>query len=517
MNKKNRKRSLLCLLLVLSMLVLPLWSCDDDGDGEDENGGGIGEDGSVDWNEVDFGGATVRHAISVKTTIGEGTFKPAMEYLRGVDGSTTDEVLKKVKIRNAKVENDLGLKVEYLEIDSSDIRGDIEARVRGSATDAPDVYTNDMSPLNFSIMNGYLTNVLNPIDKEGNVKDSYFDFDAECWNYEFMSECTLDKQNKVYILAGDYNIDLVRMAYVLFVNKTMFNQNAAALGFDNINTFYRYVSGGAWDYDMLTNMCKQVWQDDGSTKEKPDKKDSRLGMLINKTVYFIFIPSTDIHTFYLDEDGTPTMISDIDEMNRMGQKVRQLWENGSPVKDGIYYEYALDCIETFMRGRALFAPGMLGELESDDFRSAPFDKGLVVMPKYDVSRQEKYHTMISGRAELSAILVNAPSFAKASAYLQYINEQSEEVLTEYYEYSLKFKYNDDPAIRGMIDLVYETVDSPFGMYFENVIFQYLEVENNTLNLHYAISKNMLGTFYESWRDPYKAALEKALEDFADVP
>jgi hypothetical protein len=113
--------------------------------------------------------------------------------------------------------------------------------------------------------------------------------------------------------------------------------------------------------------------------------------------------------------------------------------------------------------------------------------------------------------------VNAPSFTRASAYLQYINEQSADVLTEYYEFSLKFKYNEDPTIRKMIDLVCDTIDSPFGMHFENVILQHLETEEKTLTLHYAISKNMLSSFYENWRDHYKKALDKAIAKFAELP
>ena len=511
---KKTKR-MLCLLLAFSFIVLPLWSCDT-GDGGSDDGGGIGDDGSVNWDEVDFKGAPLKYAISVKKTIGGGTFKPAMEYLRGPDDTaTTDEVLKKVITRNEKVESDLGLSVEYLEVDVDDVRDDIKTRVLGSSTDAPDVYNNDMSPLNFSIPEGYLTNVLNPIDKNGNEMISYFDFENEAWNYGFMSECTLDK-NKVYILAGDYHIDLIRMAYVLFVNKTMFNQNAAALGFEDINAFYRYVLGGVWDYDMLTGMCEKIWQDNGSVKNKADENDGRLGMLINKTVYFIFIPSTNIHTFYMNEDGKPTLISDIDEMNRMGQKVREIWTQET-TGDGIYFKTDLNCIDMFMQNRALFTPSLLGELESDEFREANFDKGLVPLPKYDVGRQEEYYTMMNVGAELSCILVNAPSFTRASAYLQYINEQSADVLTEYYELSLKFKYNEDPIIRKMIDLVRDTIDSPFGMHFENVILQYLETEEKTLNLHYAISRNMLSSFYNTWRDPYKKALDKAIAKFAELP
>ena len=502
------------LLLSLLFVVAPLWSCDGGGD-EGGDGGGLNDDGSVNWAEVNFNGASVKYAISVYKESG-GTFAISEKYLRGADSSSTDEVVKKVIARNNKVENDLGLKVMYDEVDTASVLGDIKSKVLGSAADAPDVYNNDMSALNYALVEGYLMNVVNPKDKSGDPVASYFDFTSDAWKYDFMNELTLDK-SKVYVLAGDYHIDMVRMAYVLFVNKTMFNQNATALGTDSVDTFYDYVMGGVWDYDMLTDMCDAIWQDDGSEKNKPDQNDSRLGLLVNHTVYYVFVPATGISTYFMGDDGKPKMISDIDEMNRMGQKVRDIWEAGSPPKDGIYFEHSLDCIDMFMQGNVLFAPAMLGELESDEFRAANFDKGLVPLPKYDKSRQDDYYTMMHSGAELSAILVNAPSFTRASAYLQYANEQSHDVLTEYYEFSLKFKYNDDPKIRSMIDLVYETIDSPFGMYFESVIFQYLEVENNTFNLHYAISKNMLSSFYESWKTPYQRALDRACADFAKVP
>ena len=87
-------KRLLALLLVFSFCLLPLWSCD--GEGSDEgDGGGLNDDGTVNWDEVDFKGTTVKFAISAAQDT-EVTFGPANVYLGGPDSASTDEVLKKV-------------------------------------------------------------------------------------------------------------------------------------------------------------------------------------------------------------------------------------------------------------------------------------------------------------------------------------------------------------------------------------------------------------------------------------
>ena len=55
-----------------------------------------------------------------------------------------------------------------------------------------------------------------------------------------MKGCTFD-QNKLYVLAGDYFIDMIRMAWVFYVNVDIFNANGTDLGYGDINAFYEYV------------------------------------------------------------------------------------------------------------------------------------------------------------------------------------------------------------------------------------------------------------------------------------
>ena len=203
-------KKIICLLLALSCLVMCFASCDERAGGTDD-GGDRGADGS--WDNVDFGGEKVYICVSANQD-SEVTFPACDIYIKGPDTTTTEEVQKKVLTRNKKVESLLNLEVVYSETDLSYdlVLEDIEKRVLAADEDAPDIYNNDMYGLTRAMMRGYLWNVSNPgTDADGNEVKNYFDFTYDGWNYDFMKGCTFD-QNKMYLLAGDYFIDMIRMA-----------------------------------------------------------------------------------------------------------------------------------------------------------------------------------------------------------------------------------------------------------------------------------------------------------------
>ncbi len=505
------------MLLALLFLILPLASCDG-GSGDDVDGGGIGDDGTVNWDEVDFKGTTLKFAVSENQNA-EVTFGASNVYLQGTDESTTDEVLKKVKERNTKVENDLNLKVEYIPIDEwyDGVFNDIEMKVLGSSEDAPDLYNNDMYGLNPAILAGYLMNVKNPLDATGQPTTSYFNFNYDGWNMDFMEGATFDS-SKVYLLVGDYHIDVIRMAWVFYVNKTMFNQNASSLGLgvSEISDFYDYVLDGIWDWDMMSDLSDKIWQDNGSIKNTADEDDGRVGLAINHVSEWIFESSTGLTTFQMGEDGRARVIDGIDEYQRMASSYR---DNIQSVKtaDGVYYYYdVISSTNCFIKGNFLFAHAVLGEMESKELRDVTFEKGLVPVPKYHNSRQEEYHTMIHDQAEVTAVLVTTSSFGRASAFMQYVNEESRPVLTEYYEFALKFKYNEDPDIRNMIDLVYNSIDNPFGMQFQGIIMKNY-ADTGVVSLRDGLVGNTVSQIWDGNKTAYSGALDKAFAAFNKLP
>ncbi len=502
------------LFLVLALLLAAFSACAGNAGNVIDDGGDRGADGS--WDGVDFGGETLRMAVSANQEE-EVTFPAANIYTMGPDKVTTDEVQKKVLARNQRLEEMLGLKVEYVTTDLSiyEVLGDIELRVRGAVEDAPDIYNNDLYGLARAMMVGYLWNVKNPgTDANGNTVKNYFDFSYEGWNYEYMKGCTFD-QDKMYVLAGDYFIDMIRMAWVFYVNADIFNENGTALGYGDINAFYEYVETGIWDWDDLTYICRRVWKDTGA---EINKNDECIGLVINHVSDRIFISSSGVTVFYQDEDLQPRFISDYGVFNEMANVLRTIMEGDGATNaktdtgEGILFEQlVLSSTEYFFNGNVLFAASVLGELESTTMRDVTFAKGLVPFPKWDEQRQEAYHTMVHNQGELGAILKNATSFGKASAFMQAANEESRDVLYEYYEKGLKFKYSDDKGIRSMIDLVYNTIDKPFGMELGRIVCE--EIGMSAIGLNQAAVSNVVASTYGSERIAYENALRQTLEKF----
>lgn len=518
----NAKRKLLILVLILSMVLCAFAACGDDAEAVIDDGGDRGADGS--WDGVDFGGSTLRMCVSANQE-DEVTFPAAVIYTKGPDAVTTDEVQKKVLARNDRIEKMLNLKVEYTLTDLGiyEVFDDIEKRVRGAAEDAPDIYNNDLYGLARAMMAGYLWNVKNPgADASGKTVKNYFDFSYDGWNYEYMKGCTFD-QEKLYLLVGDYFLDTIRMAWVFYVNVDMFNENSVALGYEDIDDFYEYVESGIWDYTEVARISKAVWLDNGEEKNVTDAKDERIGLVINHVSDHIFISSSGITVFYQDENYNPKVMTneEIGLFEEMASKLRVIMSGDGATNaktqtgEGIYFDrLVLSSTEHFFKGNVLFAASVLGELESVNMRDLSFQKGLVPFPKWSEQRQEKYHTMVHNQGEIGAILQNASSFGKASAFMQASNEESRDVIYEYYEKGLKFKYSEDKALRSMIDLVYNTIDTPFGMEFGRVVLA--EVGMNWISMNEAAVAGTVSSTFASESEMYANALRSAIEKFAKL-
>ncbi|MBO5755108.1 MAG: hypothetical protein J6R89_03505, partial [Clostridia bacterium] len=174
-------------------------------------------------------------------------------------------------------------------------------------------------------------------------------------------------------------------------------------------------------------------------------------------------------------------------------------------------------VKLFMEGKAVMGMLYLGEMESDQMRAVSFQRGILPFPSY--STQVDITTMVHDQAEVDVILNNASSFAMASAFLQYVNEESGEVLDMYYEEVLKFKYNDSKGARDMIDIVYGTIASPFHMLADFQVYDNIS-DDSIMSVKECFKAdaqaNRACTFSSSYatsRDVLQDSLEAALTKF----
>lgn len=140
-------------------------------------------------------------------------------------------------------------------------------------------------------------------------------------------------------------------------------------------------------------------------------------------------------------------------------------------------------------------------------------KGLIPTPKWDTYEQEEYHTIVHDQTEIGCILNTANAFSAASAYMQYLNEESDKVVYAYFEKGLKYKYNDDANSREMMDIVRESTDSPFDWQI-GVLCQQLYTGTTPLHGMWIEESKTCASTFASEKDAYNDCVAKMIEKFA---
>ena len=460
---------------------------------------------------MDFGGQEVKFCISVNQNP-EFTFPAADIYTRGPDAAGGNEVAKEVLARNTRASETLGITIVYSETNTytGAVHEELRTIVQTAAANSPDIFNNDVYGISRAMVDGLLWNVKNP----GEGVKNYFDFEAEGWYTDYIKGATFD-QNKYYIFAGDYFIDMIRMAWVIYVNNDILESNIKKLPAwcEDTDAFYGYVADGFWDMDMIKDISTRVFVD-GGKMGVTEATDGTLGFAINNVTDWVFCAVSGVTVYYQDADDgmKPKVMESIDTYQRVADKFVAMKET-----TGVYFEYSpLSSTQHFLNGNVLFAISRLGEMESESMRAFPGDKGLVPVPKWNAEEQDDYHTCIHDQAELGCILNTAKAYSASSALMQYLNEDSDAVVNAYYEKGLKYKYNDDERAREMMDLVRDTTDSPFGFQI-GVISQSLYTGTTPLHGMWIDENTTCASTFASERDAYVDCLNKMLDKFAKIP
>ena len=496
---------ILCILLALACFSACLVACNEtppSGDGGDLIDG--------NWEALDFKDQEVKIAICT-TQHQEVKFPASSLYSRGPDESSANEVTKEVLARNKTAAELLNVKITYTESNYhiQYILEQVRQIVQSGSKNSPDIYINDIYGLSRAMVNGLLWNVKNPGE---NVKN-YFDFSKPGYYTEYMKGCTFN-QDKLYLIAGDYFIDMIRFAFVVYVNHDLFRRQIGQMPewCESLEIFYEYVEEGIWDIDMLSELASRGYVDSGIAG-LPEATDEILGLSIGKVAAWVISAGSEITVYYQDKnDGyKPKVMDTVDDY----QKVADKWASLQTAR-GVLYAESLGFMDCFLAGNTLFTVGFLGEMESEAMRSFSMEKGLVPVPKWEDNEQEDYHSCVHDQAEVGCILNTAKAYSAASALLQYMNENSGAMVNVYYNKGLKYKYNDSKQARTMMDIVRNTMDAPFG-YQIGVVSQTLYTGTTPLTGMFLYNNTTCASTFASEKDAYVDCLNRMLEQFNKMP
>ena len=415
------------------------------------------EDVLAPYRSISLGGRTVHISVSSNISENGGGMPSSYPYIAGPDELTGESVQDNVFERNHTVEEMLSVKLDYQPLDLNyDQVQPYVANLVVSGDTSIDFYVNDQLGLLNCAMNGYL---LDLADK-ANFQDYWFDFDSGAYYADYMKNLSLGSQR--FLMTGDYFIDTLRAAHVLYLNK-----NICADVAGSPDAVYDMVLEGSWTLDKFNDLVDAAYSDANGNSTADD--EDRYGLSGHSkgwsAPYYTFYYSTDSHVVDFDDAGMPYINeANVDRMSLVSEKLIRLDSS-----QGMYKTSSVaESLKKFVDGQSMFTMFQkVGDIEQGSIRE--FDgMGVVPYPKLDES-QAAYRTLVHDTAGLGAVPATTVGEAASavSAVVQVMATHAHAyLLNDYYEVALKNKYAQDRTSARMLDMVVAGISAPFEFAYE---------------------------------------------------
>ena len=545
------------------------FTCDHDfGDGDDEvcalcqapnpNAGEEKEEIVYPWDST-----TLIMEISENTNNQE-LLSVSKKYLAGKDDTATDEIATSVRKRNslAEIKTKTTISYKYLPDTGDYAWGQNVERivldVKKGGSDATDIYCNFVYDMVGASLKQCFANVLAE-NLNANRGENYFEFldadynaakDDRGYMYEYMTSLTLAPTKKMYILASDYFIDMVRAFFCIPVSISIMESqgetivaqdeagNLLSTGADrdgsgeyDIDDFYQLVKDGEWTYNTLAKFSAAVYKpsatNDGTCKISDDVVGFAMatgglaasGLLYTTSVEIIkktdlgngkydYTYPADNQDFYAFCDATKTLFGS---------------SKGVCIVDKDYTQYGDSSLKAirkrFSQDKVLFGDIMLvGALEFNEYQdmkeSAGF--GVVPVPLYRSGSDDKYLTQIHNVGNCGAISIITKKFSQCTAFLNYQSTNSEDILNDYYKYKLQHDIaGGSTGTVEMLQYIRDNVRSSFDKAMEDALGVF-NTEASKTKWHSVLAGYKFQVDIRSEYQSTYGSKEKYLDDLANA-
>lgn len=299
------------------------------------------------------------------------------------------------------------------------------------------------------------------------VKDTgILDFDKSYWYGDAIRDLEF-VPGAMYMLLGDYFTDSLASAHVLYYNKSLIADHMGDAAYvQNI------ILDGKWTVDEMITLTEELTVDtngDGTLAE---------GDQFGYTVIGAWGPMIPVLMgfdvqFIDNADGTVKYCFNNERSVKILEKLNALyWGNGTlpKTKKGD----ADDLRQKFANAETVFV-GYLRLCDLEEMRDIEFGVGLAPYPKLDLE-QDGYVSSLHDTSEVGAVLVTTPEEQLPFVFtcLEVLGrETSKTVIPAYYEDALKVKYVGGAEDAAMIDLIHDSITSPFAVAYNGVLGDFL--------------------------------------------
>ena len=473
---------------------------------------------NYDWQETDIIVKLTNSSNSNELSSG------CKRYYAGQDSSAFQDVDIDVRTRNQLAQKAANVKVKYRYIEESDGKGwggsikDMQIEVGGDAQNIPDIYCNFAYDMTCASLRGCFANLLQDENNYFRFKESgytytsenYFDSTVgEGYFYQYMRSLSLTPDDKLYCLASDYTIDVMRAFLVMPVNVSLINSisldkvtnNPVIKDYDgdsdhDIDDFYKLVWEGGWNYDALAAYSAAVFQGGSdTTKPQTDISDTVVGLALGQGSGLTasgLLYTTSVKIIEKKADGSYKYPETNDGLTEFAQKLLGLVEGGAStgicVVNKAEAMAVVPGVDTELKGiRARFASNnvlfggivCVGSLEDSVYQNMKANGGegfgVVPVPLYKAGGE--YKTLVHNLARIMAISKVSTKFGQCSAFLDYQSRCSHDILEGYYTNQLTAAVSGGTAAAEnskMLNYIRNHVNDCFDKTFEDAIANYAE-------------------------------------------
>lgn len=396
--------------------------------------------------------------------------------------------------RNKQVEEDLGIRFEYVSVNSnSQSPNMLAAAVRQNAQNTEkDAFHIVAQPSYYSvslILDGLYWDL-------ATVENSYIDLSRKYWSAGFMNASTVN--DRYYFLVGELCTSVLDEMEVMFVNDQLVDDYL-----DGID-LHELVYDKGWTYDKMLSLLTEV----GSGEES-----GVWGMALDVNSLSIdgMLASLKLTTVGIADNGMPKV--DINNAHNIGivEKLRDLyWNNPSVTNQG-------GAIKNFKdQQNAVFTMNMLKN--AADLYKSGIRYTLIPMPMFD-EKQDDY--VVTAHDEYSSISICA-SVKDASMYTAVVEDlcyrSHDTTYNAKYEKTYAGQYAQTLKNRKMFDFMFDHLNFDLGAVYSYVLG---ECKNTPRYLLYpesikGIPANRLSSIPDTFINleiKAKAGLEKFIEFF----
>ena len=557
-------KKILCLILVLIMSLSLLVGCNfgNSGDGNtDDPGNDTGEPGKDQikpgkdesgewWDDIAYDETSLIFQMthcSNKEELSSGCER----YLAG-ESTDNGEIDKLVDMRNEAAYVDTNVNVTYRYYE--DIEGNgfsqcintIYNETLVTSTTSPDMYCNFMTDMLVASLKGSFSNLYSTKHGEGDYAGvNYFDTEDDAYMADLMSSLTLSL-DKIYVIASDYFIDLIRAFFVVPVNVKLYNSIASDMiedlnedGAIDVNDFFEEVWNKEWTYTRLAQYCEKIYKE-GEEGVTNASIDDTLGFALGRNglpaAGLVYTSSVVvIHKTWNESRGDFDYAypEENQELYDLSEAVKKLFGSRGVLcvnKDAAASVGAttenLGVRTQFTKDKVLFGGIILvGSIEYEAYQRMKGEDtgfGLVPVPLYRDGSNDNYLTQIHVVGRAGGIARGTKKFVQCSAFLQYQTEHSTDILNQYYDYNLTYEAAD--GLDGNVDMlkyIRANVRTSFDRLLEDSISYFFQDSTTDSRWHVLLCMNDYSVDIRGDYMTYAPAKHERLDDlikrYEDLP